>query len=185
MSDRVVKCPAGTTMQQFCACYHCAVVMFNPGMLHFTSLTQDIYTSSFLGVPQRSMNENDFSDRKSFLFSFLFFFSLCPCATNTSDKPEHSSVKLILKVPYIWCCLGPSQHTGTFCVCFFCDFFSRATFSLLGVGKTSVGPSSTAFACVPGSELPSPVACSTTGNVFSLCRTFTSTVYRKPGCYQV
>jgi len=61
MSDRVVKCLAGTTVQRVCARYYCAAVMFNPGMLHFTSVTQDIYMSCILGVPQTSMNENDFS----------------------------------------------------------------------------------------------------------------------------
>lgn len=124
MSNRVVKCAAGTTMQRFCAHCYCAVVMFNPGMLHFSSLTQDTYTSWFLGVPQTSVDKNDFSDGKSlFLFFFPFFLFSCPSATNTSEQPVHSSVKLILKLPYIWCCLGAPQPTGTFSVCFFCDFF--------------------------------------------------------------
>lgn len=62
-------------MQRFCAHYYCAVVMFNPGRLHFSSLTQDTYTSCFLGVPQTSVDNNDFSDGKSlFLFFFPFFF---------------------------------------------------------------------------------------------------------------
>lgn len=62
-------------MQRFCAHYYCAVVMFNPGRLHFSSLTQDTYTSCFLGVPQTSVDNNNFSDGKSlFLLFFPFFF---------------------------------------------------------------------------------------------------------------
>lgn len=179
MSDRVVQCPAGTTMQRFCAHYHCAAVMVNPGMLHFTSLAQDIYASLFF----RSVS--NIHELELFQWQEILLFFWCPSATNTGDKPEHSSVKLNLKVPYIWCCLGPPQHTGTFPVCFFCDFFSLATFSLLGIGKTSIGLASEAFAHVPGSELPSHVASSKIGNVYSLCGIFTSMAYREPGCYQV
>lgn len=81
--------------------------------------------------------------------------------------------------------LGAISAYRDLSVCFFCDFFSLATFSLLGVGKTSVGLARAAFARVPRSELPSPVACSTIGSTYSFCRIFTSMVYGEPGFYQV
>lgn len=163
MSDHAVKCPVGATMQCVCALYLCAAVMADPGMLLFTSLAQDTYMS-LLFRSTSNIHELEWFQWQEILSSFW-----CPSTKNTSDKAEHSSVKINLKVPYIWCCLGQSQCTGTCSGFFFCDFFFPATFSLLGVGRTSIGLASAACTRVPDS---------------TLC-IFTPGVYREPGCYQV
>lgn len=117
-------------------------MMADPGMLHFTSLPT---CHCFLGVPQTSMHQNYFSDRK---FFHLFDIQVLKIpATNL----EHSNVKTNLKCPYIWCCLGPSQGTRTCSVFFFCGFFFPAAFSLLGVVRTSIGLVSAACTQIPDS----------------------------------
>lgn len=165
-------------MQRFCAHYYCAVVMFNPGRLHFSSLTQDTYTSCFLGVPQTSVDNNNFSDGKSlFLLFFPFFFvfmSECykyqwtACALKCEAYLE-ASLHLVLLG-------GTSAYRNLFCLSLLWLFFFAYIIFLLGIGKTLIGLANTAFARVHGSELPSPLACSAIGNFYALCRIFTSVV---------
>lgn len=163
MSDHVVKCPAGAMMQYLSTLYHCAEMMADPGMLHFTSLVQDTHMSLLF------RSTSNIHELKLFQWQEILLSFWCPSTKSTSDKPEHSSVKMNLKVPWIWCCLGPSQCTGTCSVFFFCDFFPPATFSLLGVGRTSIGLASAACRRVPES---------------TLC-IFTSVGYRGPGYHQI
>lgn len=93
MSDHAVKCPVGATMQCVCALYLCAAVMADPGMLHFTSLAQDTYMS-LLFRSTSNIHELEWFQWQEILSSFW-----CPSTKNTSDKPEHSSVKINLKFP--------------------------------------------------------------------------------------
>lgn len=138
MSDHVVKCPAGATIQCVCTLYHCAVVMANPGMMHFTSLVQSTYMS-LLFRSASNIHELELFQWEEILSSFWLKDLLVQVLKIPVTNLEHSSLKMNLKVPYIWCCLRPSQCTGICSVFFFCGFFFSAAFSLLGVGRTSIG----------------------------------------------
>lgn len=102
--------------------------MFNPGMLHFSSLTQDISTSCFLGGPQTSMDKNYFSDGKYLFFFFFFFTSECykyqwtACALKCEAYSE-ASLHLVLLG-------GISAYRNLFCLFLLWFFFCLHNFPL-------------------------------------------------------
>lgn len=129
MSDHVVKCPAGASMHCVCTLCHHAVVMADPGMMHFTSLVQGTYMS-LLFRSASNIHESEWFQWQEILSSFW-----CPSTKNTSDNPWalkcenefESSLHLVL--------LGAISVYRNLFWFFLLWFLFPCSFFLIGCGK--------------------------------------------------
>lgn len=171
MSDHVVKCTVGATMQWFSAHYYRAVAMFNPRMLQFTSYTQAVYTSLL------SVNENISETGNPFIFSDVQvqWVPLTSLSSQVQNLIQSSPTFGAAGAISVWRKL----------LWMHCDARDFPSKIFLAGCKSSTWLASTASAHVSGSELPSSAEYSPIGNIYCPCRIFTVTVYREPSCHWI